>query len=314
LAGRYGLSCDNLIEAEVVMADGQVVTASEDQHPDLFWALRGGSGNFGVVTSFTFRLHPVGPTVAAGMVAHPVERAGEVLRFYRDVVEELPDAVNTVAGFLTTPDGVPVVVLAACHCGDVDEGLRVLQPLRQFGPPVVDQIGPVSYCDLQTSLDPAFPRGRRYYWKSTMVRTLTDDAVDRLVELFATIRSPFTAVLLQQLGRAVNRVPPSATAFPHRDARWDGLILSGWEDPAEDTVHIDWTRQAWDSLRPFSTGGVYVNGVADGDPEELSRAYGANHARLAAIKATYDPTNAFRLNANIEPVVPPAPLEVPAPT
>jgi FAD/FMN-containing dehydrogenase len=302
LAGRYGLSCDNLLEAEVVIADGHLLRASESENADLFWALRGGSGNFGVVTSFTFRVHPVGPTLMAGMVAHPFTRTVEVLRFYRDFIEAAPDEINTIVGFLTLPDGVKVVAIAACHCGNLEDGERALRPLREFGPPVLDQIGPVRYTEFQAGLDPVFPRGRRYYWKSTVMRELTDDAIAQLLELFETVPSPFTGLLFQQLGNAANRVAVDATAFPHRDARWDGLLLTSWDDPKQDEVQIQWTRRAWAALRPFSTGGVYVNGVADGDSEEIHDAYGANYARLASLKSKYDPTNMFRLNANILPL------------
>ena len=228
------MTCDNLLEAEVVTADGQLLRASESENPDLFWALRGGSGNFGIVTSFTFQLHPVGPMVVAGLVAHPMERAVEVLRFYRQFVETTPDEINTIAGFLTTPDGVKVVVVAACHCGGIDEGEQALRPLREFGPPVLDEIGPVPYTAFQQALDANFPRGRRYYWKSTMVRELSDDAISQLIELFDSVPSAMTAILLQQLGNAANRVPqqprPAATAFANRDARWDGVLLTSWED------------------------------------------------------------------------------------
>jgi len=239
--------------------------------------------------------------VVAGLVAHPMERAVEVLRFYRQFVETTPDEINTIAGFLTTPDGVKVVVVAACHCGGIDEGEQALRPLREFGPPVLDEIGPVPYTAFQQGLDASFPRGRRYYWKSTMVRELSDDAISQLIELFDSVPSAMTAILLQQLGNAANRVPHAATAFANRDARWDGVLLTSWEDAAQDATQIEWTREAWRSLRPFSTGGVYVNGVADGDAEEISGAFGSQYARLAELKAKYDPTNLFRVNANITP-------------
>jgi len=301
LSGRYGLTCDNLLAAEVVTADGQIRQASESENPDLFWAVRGGGGNFGIVTSFMFRLHPVGPMVVAGLVAHPVERAQEVLRFYREFVATGPDELNTIAGFLTVPDGLKVVAIAACYSGGVDKGEEVLRPLREFGPPVLDEIGTVPYVAFQSALDATFPRGRRYYWKSTMMRELSDDAIAQLITLFESVPSPMTGILLQQLGNAANRVPADATAFPNRDARWDGLVLGSWEDETQDEAQIDWTRQAWRSLRPFSTGGVYANGVADGDAEEIGGAFGVNYQRLAAVKAIYDPGNLFRLNANIVP-------------
>jgi FAD/FMN-containing dehydrogenase len=304
LAGKYGLACDNLLEAEVVTANGDVVRASDAEHPDLLWALRGGSGNFGVVTSFTFRLHAVGPTVLAGLVVHPFERAGEVMRFYREFLTTAPDEVNTIAGFLTAPEGMKVAAVAACHCGAVGDAEQALAPLRAFGPPVADQLAVMPYTAFQQALDASFPRGRRSYWKSTMIRDLTDEAIDQLVALFDAVPSTTSALLLQQLGNAANRVAPDATAFAHRDARWDGLVLASWDDPQDDTVHIDWARLAWRSLRPFSTGGVYVNGVADGDAEEISGAYGASLSRLMALKAIYDPTNLFRQNANIVPATP----------
>jgi FAD/FMN-containing dehydrogenase len=300
LAGRYGLTCDNLLAADVVTADGRLLRASATEHPDLFWGLRGGSGNFGVVTAFDLQLHPVGPTVVAGMVAHPLERAPDVLRFYRDFVASAPDEVNTACAFMTTPDGVRVVAIAACHCGSVEDGARALAPLKAFGPPVVDQIGPMPYVMFQRALDGAFPRGRRYYWKSAVVPAIPDEMVARTVERFAAVPSPLTFLLFQQVGNAANRVAPEATAFPHRDARWDALVLSGWEDPAEDATQVAWSRQVWESWRPFSTG-VYVNGVADGDAAEVRAAYGARYERLAALKAKYDPANFFRVNANIPP-------------
>jgi FAD/FMN-containing dehydrogenase len=304
LAGKYGLTCDNLLEAEVVTADGRLLRASQAENADLFWALRGGSGNFGVVTAFTFQLHPVGPTVVAGLVAHPLERAAEVLRFYRQFTETAPDEVNTAAVLLTSPEGVKLVAIAACSCGTLDKGERALRPLREFGSPVLDQIGPVPYVAFQQGLDPSFPRGRRYYWKSTMMRELCDDAIAQLVELYQTVPSPMTAILLQQVGNAARRVPVDATAFAHRDARWDGVFLTGWEDPTQDLAQIAWTREASALLRPFTTGGAYVNGIADGDRDEVAGAYGSNYRRLTALKAEYDPTDLFRVNANIVPRTP----------
>ncbi|HVE78576.1 MAG TPA: FAD-binding oxidoreductase, partial [Gemmatimonadaceae bacterium] len=289
LAGRYGLTCDNLVAADVVLADGRLLRADATENADLFWALRGGSGNFGVVTAFEFRLHEVGPTVVAGMVAHPLDRAPEVLRFYRDFAAGVPDEVNTACVFLTTPDGARLVAIAACHCGSLEEGERALRPLREFGPPVMDQIGPVPYAAFQTGLDAVFPRGRRYYWKSALIRELPDALISLMAEQYAAVPSPFTLFLLQQLGNAANRVAADATAFPHRDARWDAVVLSGWDAAAEDAAQVEWSRRVWASWRPFSTG-VYVNGVtAEGDPEEIRAAYGARYDRLREIKAKYDP-------------------------
>ena len=307
LAGRYGLTCDNLLAADVVTADGRLLTASATENADLFWGIRGGGGNFGVVTAFEFRLHPVGPMVVAGMVAHPLQRAPEVIQFYRDFVAAAPDEVNTACAFLTTPDGAKLIAVAACHCGSLDDGERALRPLKAFGSPVLDQVGPVPYAQFQTVLDGAFPRGRRYYWKSAMVREIPDGLASRVVEQFAAVPSPLTFFLFQQLGNAATRVPPATTAFAHREARWDALVLSCWDDPAEDAAQVAWSRSVWASWRPFSTG-VYSNAVgADADGEEVRAAFGARYDRLVALKTKYDPTNLFRLNANVPPATPVTP-------
>jgi FAD/FMN-containing dehydrogenase len=285
----------------VVPADGRLLRVSATDNPDLVWGIRGGGGNFGVLTAFEFRLHPVGPMVVAGMVAHPLARAPEVIRFYRDFVAAAPGEVNTACAFLTTPDGTKVVAIAACHCGSLEDGERALRPLKAFGPPVLDQIGPVPYAQFQTALDGAFPRGRRYYWKSSMVPDIPDALAARVVEQYAAVPSPLTFLLFQQLGNAANRVPPEATAFAHREARWDALVLSGWDDPAEDEMQVAWSRGVWASWRQYATG-VYSNAVgADADGEEVRAAFGARYERLAALKATYDPTNLFRVNANVRP-------------
>jgi FAD/FMN-containing dehydrogenase len=302
LAGRYGLTCDNLLSAELVTADGERLRASADEHPDLFWAIRGGGGNFGVVTSFEFQLHPVGPTIYGGMVAHPLERAGEVLRFYRDYCASNPDEVNTACAMMTTPDGARIIAIAACHCGSLEDGEKALRPVKAFGAPVVDQMGPIPYLALQTSLDDAFPRGRRYYWKSALVTELRDGHIEAMPEQFAAAPSPHTAFLLQQVGNAANRVAPDATAFAHRDARWDALVLSGWEDAAEDARQMAWSREVYQSWRPFCTDASYTNALSGEDRQEDVRAsYGSAYRRLSQIKARYDPANLFRMNANVAP-------------
>jgi FAD/FMN-containing dehydrogenase len=266
----------------------------------LFWGLRGGGGNFGVVTAFEYQLHPVGPVVVAGMVAHPLERAAEVIRFYRDFVDAAPDEVNTACAMLTTPEGARVVAIAACHCGRVEDGEQALAPLKAFGPPVLDQIGVVPYVAFQQAFDAAFPTGRRYYWKSAIVPAFPDELASLAAEQFAEAPSPFTILFFQQIGKAANRVAADATAFAHRDARWDALVLGGWDDPAEDAAQIAWARGVRESWAPFATG-VYVNGIGDEDPVETRAAYGARYERLAALKAQYDPTNLFRVNANVRP-------------
>jgi FAD/FMN-containing dehydrogenase len=302
LAGRYGLTCDNLVAAELVTAEGERLRACSDEHPDLFWAIRGGGGNFGVVTAFEFRLHPVGPIIYGGMVAHPLERASDVMRFYRDYCASNPDEVNTACAMMTTPEGAKIIAIAACHCGSVKAGEEALRPLKEFGPPLLDQLGPMPYLALQTALDGAFPRGRRYYWKSALITEIRDDLIALTGEQFAAAPSPHTVFLLQQIGNAANRVPPDATAFAHRDARWDALVLTGWEDPSQDADQIAWSRTVYDSWRPFCSDASYTNALSAEDLEgDVRSSYGQAYQRLARIKARYDPTNFFRFNANIKP-------------
>jgi FAD/FMN-containing dehydrogenase len=291
------------LSADVVTADGTLVTASSDENPDLFWGLRGGCGNFGIVTSFEYRLHPVG-TVLAGMVLHPFERAAAVLRFYGEFSRHIPDELNTVCVLLTAPNGQRLVAIAVCYNGSVDAGEVALRPLRAFGPPLVDQIGPMPYMTLQTMLDGSFPRGRKYYWKAHLIEHIDDAAIDVIVRYFAAVPSPFTAVGFQQLGNAATRVSPDATAFSHRDAQYDFLMLSGWEEPAEAARNIEWTRKLYDEMRPLLHAGIYVNAVGTDTAQLVKAAYRPETlARLVTLKRKYDPLNLFRLNPNIEPAV-----------
>lgn len=301
LAGKYGLSCDNLLAADVILADGRIVTASEAEEPDLFWGLRGGSGNFGVVTSFEYQLHPV-TEVLAGAVFHPFPAAGDVLRFYRDFSVSTPDELNTAGALLHTPDGLPVAGIIGCYNGSFEAGERVLRPVRQFGPPLLDQIQPMPYSAIQTALDAALLPGGRYYSKGHLITDVSDDAVATLVDYYARVPSPASLLILQQLGNAANRVDPSATAFSHRSARYDLVILAAWSDPTDDDENIRWVRDLWTAMLPFSLGTLYVNSVVDDDLASVASAYGSDtFARLSALKATYDPTNFFRLNPNIPP-------------
>jgi hypothetical protein len=301
LAGKHGLTCDNLLSADVVTADGRFLTASARENQDLFWGLRGGSGNFGIVTSFEYQLHQVG-TVLGGMVVHPFARAREVLKFYGDFSSTVPDELNTICALLTSPEAGPVVAIAVCYNGSLDRGEEVLRPLREFGPPVADQIGPMPYGAVQTMLDAAFPRGRKYYWKAHLMRQVGDSAIDVIIERFAAVPSPFTALGFQQLGNAVNRVGQDETAFSHRDARYDFLMLSGWEDPSEAERNIAWTRELYDAMRPSLHAGVYVNAVGADSPQAIRAAYRPEtYERLVTLKGKYDPMNLFRLNPNIEP-------------
>jgi FAD/FMN-containing dehydrogenase len=297
LSGKYGLALDNLLSAEVVTADGRVLRASADEYPDLYWALRGGSGNFGVVTSFELKLHPVAQ-VLGGMVIHPFERAGEVLRFYRKIAASAPDELTTYAALVTTPDGQQAVAIMPCYCGPIEEGERIVTPIRVFGPPIADLIRPKKYSEMNTLIDEANPPGMQNYWKWNGLRELSDGAIDTIVEHAARMPSPRTVILIDQLHGAASRVSPAEAAFAHRDSPHSLVILSMWEDPADAEANIAWTRGLAAATEPFATGGVSVNGAYEQQP---FAAYGANYDRLVEIKAAYDPTNFFRHNQNIRP-------------
>jgi FAD/FMN-containing dehydrogenase len=296
LIRKHGLACDNLVGAEVVTADGRVIEADED----LMWGLRGGGGNFGVVTSFRFGLHPLGEVVG-GLVAHPRDRAREVLRFFRDLCAEAPDELTLIAALMTTPDGHPAIGIAACYAGPVEDGERALEPLRKFGPPVMDQIGVLPYAVLQTALDPSAPWGSRNYWKSDFVPELSDRAIDLIVEQASRMRSPLSQVHIHQLGGAMARPAAGATAFHARDAAFVYNLIGLWMAPHEDEANVAWARRAFDELRPVSAGGAYVNFMGEEAPDRVRAAYGPNYERLAALKNRYDPDNLFRLNQNIPP-------------
>ena len=300
LNGKHGLACDNLVSADVVTADGRLLTASEEENADLFWGIRGGGGNFGVVTSFGYRLHPVG-TVLAGGLSYPLSKANEVLRFYHEFASGCPDELSTVASLGVTPDGDGVVGVSVCYCGPTDEGERVLRPLREFGSPLADNIQPVAYTTLQSAPDVGFPPGRRHYWKSSYLKDFTDEAIEVMVRFVSEMPSPTTGVGLQQMHGAASRVEPTATAFPHRDEHYDFLILSQWADPAESERNVEWTRSFFEEMGPYFEEGVYVNNLGDEGEDRVKAAYGANYERLLALKGKYDPTNLFRLNQNIRP-------------
>ena len=304
LMGQHGLSCDNLLSVDIVTADGRLLTASAEENPDLFWGVRGGGGNFGVVTSFEYRLHPVG-RVLGGMVVHPLERTRDVLRFFREFTESTPDELGAQAALLTSPEGVKVVAIVVCYSGPLEQSERVLRPVREFGPPVVDQIAPMPYTQLQGMLEPAFPPGLQNFWKSNFLRDLGDEAIDVITDRFQRVPSPTSVVVIEQFGGAVSRVGGDETAFNHRDARFNFLIIGIWPDPADHDRHVHWVREFWDAMQPFSSGGVYVNYLgpeADEGAERVKAAYGpVKYGRLVALKNRYDPTNLFRLNQNIRP-------------
>jgi FAD/FMN-containing dehydrogenase len=301
LAGKHGFTIDNLLSADVVLASGEVVTASAKQHPDLFWAIRGGSGNFGVATSFEYTVHPVGPIITGGLVLHPLARAVEMLKFYREFVRGVPDDLSTAAALLTGPDGSKVAAMAVAHCGPLDEGARAVRAVKEFGSPVMDAIGPLPYVAQQSLFKDGFPPGLRNYWKADFIRELSDAYLDAAVSHYASAPSPRSAMLWFPMGGLVTRVAPDATAYPHRTGIHSG-IYSLWNDPAEDKPNIAWARDGFTLMKPVSAGGVYVNELGlDESDDRVRGAYGINYARLARIKAKYDPDNLFRLNANIAP-------------
>ena len=303
LMGKHGLSCDNLVSADIVTAEGELVTASVERHPDLFWGLRGGGGNFGVVTSFEYQLHPIGP-VLAGMVVHPMSKAKEVLRFYRDFARGCPDEMLSAAALMTSHDGAPVAVIIASYIGDLGTGERLLAPLRKFGAPLADTIAPTTYVELNTLFDAAVPYGGvQRYWKSSFLSELGDELLDIMIARSAKMLSPMSMVLFFHMHGAATRVDPNATAFGLRRDQWDYDVISQWNDPAETAGHVQWTREFWTAVEPFATGEVYVNHLDAEEGTRIRAAYSDNYGRLVALKNQYDPTNLFRMNQNIRPTV-----------
>jgi FAD/FMN-containing dehydrogenase len=302
LGRSVGLTCDNLRAAEVVLADGRIVRASEEEHPDLFWALRGGGGNFGVVTSFVYRLHPLGPTVLGGMLLWDFDRARDAMRKYAEFCEAAPDDVDALGVLLTGPDGQKLFAVSCFCAGTVPRGEVALRTLREDAVrPAQDLVAPVAYCALQGSADGLFPRTRRYYWKSHFLPGLAGGAIETLLDRFAAVPSPMSVIGLQLAGGAIARVSGGATAYANRDALFDCIPISIWEDVTQDAANVAWSRSVWEAMRHFSTGGVYVNNLGDEGEERIRAAYGRNWERLAAVKATYDPGNLFRFNQNIRP-------------
>ena len=314
LRRKYGLSSDNLLEAEIVTASGEVLTASKDEHPDLFWAIRGGGGNFGIVTSFTFALYPVGPEVAFAATFYPLEELGSVLRGWRDYVEQAPDEVTATCVTMTfpanpeLPEAVhdrPVAIIGGVYAGDVEEGMKVMQPLRELGTPLFDMSGPTPYVGVQTGFDPLFPRDTlRAYWKSQYLDELTDAAIDTIAAKAGDRPAPLTLVNTFHMGGAIADVGEEETAFAQRSAPYMISIDGMWTDEAEDDANVAWVRSAWNEIAEFGTGEVYLNftGLADEAAQAgVDSAFGRNLARLAEVKATYDPDNFFQRNNNIVP-------------
>ena len=277
LVRKYGMSIDNLLSAEVVTADGRAVTASPSEHDDLFWALRGGGGNFGVVTSFEFQGRPV-HTVLGGLLLYPRDAAVDVIRFFRDFIESAPDELTAYAALLHGPDGAPLTGVLACYCGDIATGERVLRPLRAFGTPVVDAIQPMPFPAMQSLLAASFPDGNQNYWKSALQRELADDAIKAIVEHANRMASPLSAVVLENYGGAAARVAKDATAYPHRDIPWDILFIAQWTDTAQTPVHRDWARTGEEILRPFSANAHLLSALDIESEEVIHTAFGPQSA------------------------------------
>jgi hypothetical protein len=307
LSRKYGLACDNLRSVDLVTATGQLLTASATENAELFWGVRGGGGNFGIVTSFEYQLHPVGP-VLAGFMIHPFERAKEVLTFYREFSNAAPDELASGAVLITLPNGPPVTAIPVCYSGPIEEGERLLRPLRAFGSPLADQIGLIPYTAAQKLIDVFYPPGRQQYFKASFLKEISDAAIDTMVAYCANRPSPICHLVIEHtLGGAVSRIDREATAFNHRDVQYSFLCIGACTDPAEAGRCVRWAREFWEAMQPCLTGGVYVNYLgqeADEGAERITAAYGIEkYQRLVALKNKYDPTNLFRLNQNIKPTV-----------
>jgi FAD/FMN-containing dehydrogenase len=315
LSRSHGLTVDNLTSADVVTADGALVTASDEENSDLFWALRGGGGNFGVVTSFEYRLHRIGPDVLAGLIVHPFANAAELLRRYRDVVQAAPDALTAWVVMRKAPPlpflpdsvhGKEVVVIAVCYAGDLATGERALRPLRAIGTPHADVVGPTPYLGFQTAFDPLLAPGSRNYWKTRNFSALHDELIDTLVEKVAELPGPQSEIFLAHLGGAISRTTDDATAYMGRGAQFVMNVHARWDDDGMDGNFVTWARDVYAATAPYASSGAYVNFLTQEEQGRVREAYGSNYDRLAAIKAKYDPSNVFRVNQNIAPAAAPA--------
>ncbi|WP_413992475.1 FAD-binding oxidoreductase [Labrys okinawensis] len=300
LVRKHGLTCDNLLSCEVVTASGDIVTASAESHPDLFWGLRGGGGNFGIVCSFLFQAHPV-KTVLGGLIVYPRDQAGAVLRHYRDFMASAPDELTAYAGLVSAPNGEPITAVLACYCGNLTEGERILRPLRSFGTPLQDLIQEMPFPVMQQLADASFPDGTHNYWKSLFLSDLSDDAIDLIVEHGNRAQSPLSATLLEFYGGAAGRVGPDATAFAQRQSQFNLGITAQWIAGDDGDRHMRWARETWNALHHYSGGGYLLNFLGEEAPVAIKAAFGVNHARLVAVKTKYDPTNFFSLNQNVVP-------------
>ncbi len=299
LVGKFGLTCDSVRSFDVVTAEGTLVRANADENPDLYWGLRGGGGNFGIVTAFEYQLQPL-DRILGGMVAHPLSRARVVLEFYGDFCRAMPDELNIACAMLTGRDGSPLIALVPCYCGDLAEGERVLAPLRKFGQPLIDEIGPKPFAGLFARIDPMLPAGRHYYVKGGSLPTLSDGAIDALVDSAEGLTSPYSQIFMAHVHGAASRVGVTETAFPLREEHFEFTYDAGWEDDGQER-HVQWTRQSYQMLQRFASQRTYVNFLADEGTAQVRAAYGPNYQRLAALKTKFDPENIFHLNHNIKP-------------
>ncbi len=305
LIGKYGLAVDNLRSVDLVTADGHVLRASTDENADLFWAVRGGGGNFGIAASFEFQLHPVGPTVTGGVVFWPFNAADDVLRLFRELTASASDDLMLMASVVGAPDGsgVKTASIAACHCGALRDGEAAVRPINALGTTVTGTVGPMPYCDVNTMLDAGYPKGARNYWKSQVLPELTDEAIRTMVACYERCPSPMSEIYLEHMHGAATRVGVGETAFPLRAPGYNFLVLSQWTDPADDEQGIAWARETYAAMQPFVGVGRYVNYLDDDEPSDaVAAAYGPNYRRLREIKAKYDPENFFHMNQNIRPL------------
>jgi FAD/FMN-containing dehydrogenase len=301
LQRKFGLACDNLISADVVTPDGRFVVASEQENDDLFWGLRGGGGNFGIVTSFEYRLHPVGPQVLGGPMLYPLDAAREVFDFHREFSASAPDEMFCEFGLAPLPDGEPGAFLFLFHAGSPEEGERAVRKAREFRKPLESFLGPASYCEVQQMFDEDLRPGLHNYWKSSDLAELSDGVIETMLEFYGR-RPPGAMVVIDQYGGAVARVPDDATAFGHRHAAYDVIVATLWPEPEQTDEHVEWARALWDALQPYAEESVYVNYLGEEGEERVREAYGEEHyARLAALKRKYDPENILRNNQNIKP-------------
>jgi FAD/FMN-containing dehydrogenase len=306
LHGKYGLALDNVISLDVVTADGHLLTANPSENEELFWGLRGSSGNLGIVTSLEYRLHEVGQ-VLGGAVFHPAAKAKNLLHFFRDWADKIPGELVIQCASLTMPDAGPVFAVVGCYHGDLSEGEKVLKPLRSFGRPSGDLFGVLNYVQMQSLFDPFFPPGRLTYVKSNFVSSLSDEAIETLAAYAGKSPSPYSfAPALEHWHGAATRVGVADTAFPHRQNSYNLMVWSNWESPSDSEKNIQWTRECWGAMKPFLISSSYGNYVSDEGEAIAREAYGTNYDRLVVLKNKYDPTNFFRMNHNIKPTMQPA--------